>query len=630
MLLNQGFLLMRDAIIRARLRVVLLALAALLSVLSQSLAHADDTRANLRQSWVSVEQGIQRLDVSQNLTYLEDRDHLLSPEDARRKVEEGAFQGGQSDTLNFGFTESAYWFHLRIDNRDARQDEWVLEFQYPIIDQIDVYYYFPDGRQEHRRAGDSIAFGERSKPSHFTNFELFVPQGQQVDILLRVETTGAIQMPTVLWDEDEYSAHYHRVQIILGLYYGLIFAMALYNGLLWISLRDRTYFLCVAYIFGYGLFQFSLNGLSFEYLWPDSPWWNNRAIAFLMSFGMLFILAFSSSFLLLSKNAPRVAILFNVLMAFFALLMVGALFMPYKYIIRIATLATLITAVSIFMVGVYCWITNFKPARYFMLSWAALLTGMLAYTLKTFGVLPATFLTEYAMQIGSAMEVLLLSFALADRIKIVTDENARIQREAKTVLEASVKSRTQELEQANRKLAELSATDALTGLKNRRYFDEAFTLECKRSTRHMEHLAVLLIDIDHFKVINDTHGHPVGDQVLAKVAAIMRDNVRRDTDTVARYGGEEFVIILPSTDAGGALLVAEKILKSVRITPFIIGNQTLHVTVSIGISTLALPDSQSAHHILQQADIALYQSKQTGRDRYTIYREQSNPYAARN
>lgn len=613
----------RVVAIRFALRLMLLAITLVCAGLAPARAQDTDTRANLRQAWVSLQQETRQQELSLNLTYLEDRDHLLTAEDARRQLDAGAFQGGQTETLNFGFTQSVYWFHLRIDNRDAAQDEWVLEFQYPIIDQIDAYYFYMDGRQEHRRAGDSIPFHERSKANHFTNFELKLAQGQQVDILLRVETSGSIQMPTVLWNEDDYAAHYHRVQIVFGLYYGLIFAMAIYNALLWISLRDRTYFLCVAYIMGYGLFQFSLNGLSFEYLWPDNPWWNNRSIAFLMSFGFFFIIAFSSAFLALPKNVPRVAMLFNFMMLFFVIMMIGALFLPYQYVIRTATLGSMITAVSIFMVGVYCWLTQFKPARYFMLSWAALLTGMLAYTLKTFGLLPATFVTEYAMQIGSAMEVLLLSFALADRIKIVTEESARIQREAKSVLEASVKSRTQELEQANRKLAELSATDALTGLKNRRFFDETFTLECKRSTRLQEHLSVLLIDIDHFKVINDSYGHPVGDQVLSKVAAMMRDNVRRDTDTVARYGGEEFVIILPSTDANGALLVAEKILQAARKTPFKLGDSTVTVTVSIGIAALRLPDAQSAHNILEQADIALYQSKQNGRDRITLYREQS-------
>ena len=615
--------------VRSRTRLLLLAVVGLWSLLVLPNAIAFETRANLRQAWVSLTEAAPRNDLSLNLTYLEDAGHTLTVDDARRQVEAGAFQGSQTTALNFGFTRSAYWFHLHLDNRDSAQEEWVLEFQYPIIDQIDAWYFFADGRQEHRQAGDSIPFHQRSKSNHFTNFELKLPRGDHVDILLRVETSGAIQMPTVIWNEDAYSAQYHKVQIVFGLYYGLIFAMAIYNGLLWVSLRDRTYFLCVAYIAGYGVFQLALNGLAFEYLWPESPWWNNRSIAFLMSFGLFFIIAFSSAFLVLPKTAPRAARLFNFMMLYFVAMMVGALFVPYQTIIRLATLGSMFCAVAIFVVGLYCWLTRFKPARYFMMSWAALLGGMLAYTLKTFGLLPSNFFTEYAMQIGSAMEMLLLSFALADRIKIVTDENTRIQREAKTVLEANVKARTQELEHANRKLAELSATDGLTGLKNRRYFDEAFALECKRSTRYLEQLAVLMIDIDHFKNINDTYGHPVGDQVLAQIAEIMRENVRRDTDTVARYGGEEFVIILPSTDTGGALQVADKILQSVRQHLFVVGELTLPLTVSIGVATLTLPDAQSAHNILEQADIALYQSKQNGRDRCTLYREQVGKQAAR-
>src|SRR5690606_29513222 len=128
-------------------------------------------------------------------------------------------------------------------------------------------------------------------------------------------------------------------------------------------------------------------------------------------------------------------------------------------------------------------------------------------------LLPANFLTDHAIQIGSAFEVVLLSMALADRLRIVTQENQRMQTAHTEELEARVRERTQALEEANRRLAALSATDGLTGVFNRRHFDQQLRLECNRGARRGP-LSVLMVDVDHFKRLNDTYGHQVGDACL--------------------------------------------------------------------------------------------------------------------
>jgi len=162
-------------------------------------------------------------------------------------------------------------------------------------------------------------------------------------------------------------------------------------------------------------------------------------------------------------------------------------------------------------------------------------------------------------------------------------------------------------------------TDYLTRLKTRGFFEQQLELEIKRSERKHAHFALLMIDIDHFKQLNDTYGHDVGDQVLRDVAALLTKDMR-EVDTVARFGGEEFVIVLPETSGPGARLVAERLLRSIEQTRFIAGSPQAieRLTVSIGISIYG-QNAQYRSALIETADTALYAAKAAGRNRVVLY-----------
>lgn len=558
--------------------------------------------------------------LSLHLQYLEDAEHALDLEGARSALMEGRFQGGQNKALNLGFTESAYWFHLRIENvGNGHRDEWILESLYPIMDRMEVHYLYADGHRDFQEAGDSVNFHQRAKAHHNINFSFALAHGEQVDIFIRVTTTGAIQMPMVLWSEQAFADKISDEQIVFGLYYGMLFSLGVYNFLLFLVIRDRNYLLYVLYIASYGLFQVSLNGLAFQYLWPESPDWNNRSIACLMGIGMFFIMVFSHSFLALRSNSPLMSKISIGFMVAFLSLAASAYLLPYQPVIRVGTLLSTFGVLCIMASAVVCLAKSFRPARYFFVSWVVLLLGMLAYTLKTFSLLPANFLTEYAIQIGSVLEVLLLSLALADRIRILQDENQRMQAQANEELERHVRERTLELERANHKLEELSTTDGLTGLKNRRYFNEAFAMESKRASRSGSSLSVILIDIDHFKKLNDSYGHLFGDECIVAVAKAISDAAFRKTDTKCRYGGEEFVVLMPSTSREGALRVASNIQDAIRTLTIPRGDTSVTLTASLGVATVTSAREDEVRDVLAQADRALYQAKAAGRNAVVSY-----------
>lgn len=167
---------------------------------------------------------------------------------------------------------------------------------------------------------------------------------------------------------------------------------------------------------------------------------------------------------------------------------------------------------------------------------------------------------------------------------------------------------------AERVLSELAATDALTGLPNRRILDERLRLEWDRAQRSTEPMTLLMIDVDHFKAFNDRHGHHGGDEALRTVAQVIGSNIRRPADLAARYGGEEFAVVLPHTDAKGAWVIAEHIRSSVEHLPRVAGGER-PITVSIGMSTWDKRSRMSLEALLLSADQALYEAKHTGRNR---------------
>ena len=173
-----------------------------------------------------------------------------------------------------------------------------------------------------------------------------------------------------------------------------------------------------------------------------------------------------------------------------------------------------------------------------------------------------------------------------------------------------VKQLQDQLRDRNAQLDQLSRTDALTGLYNRRHLDEELGRRHGEARRYHDSLGLVLLDIDHFKQVNDAHGHPVGDDVLSEVASRIQNQLRLE-DVAGRWGGEEFLVILPRTDLPGVLELAERIRRAVSATPVIAGDQRIDVTISGGC---AVGPGESPAELLRRADKRLYQAKAAGRD----------------
>jgi diguanylate cyclase (GGDEF)-like protein len=229
---------------------------------------------------------------------------------------------------------------------------------------------------------------------------------------------------------------------------------------------------------------------------------------------------------------------------------------------------------------------------------------------------------RYGQQRQDTFDAQELALSLERKTRSTQEKTLDLQKSAKLELEYSVQERTlelqialRELSETNRELEEKNTLDALTGIRNRRYFDKKYTAEVRRSRRERTEFSVVMIDIDHFKRVNDEYGHLVGDECIKFVANTLQNALKRPSDDVCRYGGEEFALILPSTDLEGAHCLVEQLRRDIQDRPVVAAGQTVTLSISAGIASAIVDPTQAEDALLAFADQQLYLAKNTGRNR---------------
>ncbi|MEM9532673.1 MAG: diguanylate cyclase [Pseudomonadota bacterium] len=529
------------------------------------------------------------------------------------------------EQANFGFSPAAHWFAGRLTNVDHPQSDWILMLEYPLLDHVDVYVDLDAATPLHLTSGDRESFSRRLRDHRFFSFPVRLEAGQSLRFALRVESDSSIQVPVRLMTADHLADDNFRSQFGMGLLYGTFAALILYNLLLFMSLGDRTFLYYVLYATSFGLLQFSLNGLSFQFLWPDDPTVANLSVVLLLPLAQIAMLQFCRSFLSLRTSAPTLDHMALALMLLLSIVSFAAFVLPYALVIRAGTFFVFLSASLVIVGGVRAWSQGFESARYFVLAWALLILGMIAYAMVSFGVLPKSFLTTYGMQIGTALEMILLSFALAHRIRLLQEQNRRIEADARTEMEARVDERTAalndaltRLETANRVLEESSQRDGLTGVHNRRFLDLSLTRMWADAIDSGRPLALIVLDLDRFKEVNDQRGHLAGDDALRQVASTLVEALKDQDCVLARFGGEEFFVLLPRLAGGDLEPLCQTLRSAIEALSISSEDQTFRVTASVGGATMRAGQGKTYRDLVRRADKAMYEAKRRGRNQVVI------------
>ncbi len=400
-----------------------------------------------------VTQSRQKYSLGLYLQYLVDKDKKWSISEVASPEFADLFLLSDEKVPGFGFTTSVYWFKFTVINSLPHDINYTLAVNYPLLDHIDFYVPLDTGLFSVIMAGDNLPFHARAIKHRNFLFPLKMPAGGEKTFYFRCETTSSMNLPVFLSTSAALTEQSSREHTYLGLYYGILLTMIIFSVFLYLSLKESIYIYYALFISFYMFFQLSLNGLAFQYLWPNAIWWANNNIPFFICSAFLFATLFSRKILNTPKYAPGIDKVLYVICGLSLLGIFISLSSDYAIGIRVAAALNLTVIVPI-TAGFVCLYRGHKPAAYYCLAWVVFLSGAAVYSIKSFGLLPNTFLTEWSMQIGSAWEVIILFMAMAHRFNIMEDEKKQMQFDYADELQRTVDDRTKALTRSNLELEE--------------------------------------------------------------------------------------------------------------------------------------------------------------------------------
>lgn len=532
---------------------------------------------------------------------------------------------------NFGFIDDDLWLYARVRAESGSEPQaYRLELGYPMIGRATLYLPRSDGSFSVQRAGTDVPRTQWPQNTRFPVFSVSMEPGQSRELLLRIRTGGPSKAPLSLATSSAHAQLITDEARIFSLYYGFLVALGLYNLLLYASLRERRYLHYVMMLATFGAFALCLNGHVYQYLWPTTVALSKWVMLITSALAAIMVIQFGRSFLELREQLPRFDRTLVALQIAWVVNAAGYVAIRYGTLMWAMNVMVVLTAVLTLAAGIWCLVRGVRQAGFYVLAWTLFLIGAVAFGFQQMGLLPGAWYTFYSNQMGSALEMILLSLALADRLRRREQENRRTLRESQDQLRRRVAERTVELQtavdelaNANRHLRELNLIDPLTRIENRRSMEERLHIAAATSGSGDAASTLILADLDGFKALNDDHGHGAGDTVLVHIAARLREIATARGGTAARYGGEEFIVLLAGTDLDSAESVAAEIVQEIA-TLEIPDHPQLQgrITASLGVSTVAAPET-GAQPIdvdgwIERADQALYEVKARGGNGYRV------------
>lgn len=383
------------------------------------------------------------------------------------------FEAIGQDNINEGYTQARYWVRFALENTADEPKTVLLEQVYPLIDTVMLYEVGSGGLLQSRMMGDMV-LRSKSKEVDFRHpvFHVRLAPFERRLYYMSFRTEGTMSITLRLWERDAFAEYMSRNQLGFGIYYGVMLVMMLYNFFIFLFLRERGYLLYVLNIFALILFQSSYTGFSYQYLLGEVPWLNH--VLFPASIGLLSFsgIAFGYYFLDIEHVLPGWRRAFWAAMGLALLAFLLAFVLPHTVSNRSAAALSMLLVLFLIWASVLVHQRGHAAARFFLLAWALYLVGAVLTLVRAFGGVPTNFFTFYGIQIGSAIEVVLLALGLAYRIDVLRKEVARKELEKERIarekeqekllliqeqnlrLEELVEARTIELESINRRLTD--------------------------------------------------------------------------------------------------------------------------------------------------------------------------------
>ncbi|WP_332747318.1 sensor histidine kinase [Hydrogenophaga sp.] len=358
-------------------------------------------------------------DLSTAFTYRLDDSGTLSVREVLSRHEAWRFrplrQGAA--TPNFGYQSTTLWLKAELDVSAHAPDHWLMQVANPQLDRVEVFVVEPGGRLSRSVGGDELPFSARVVPHRHLVFPLVFNGTGPRTLVLRVQSSSSLQVPVTLLQPHALLSQDHRLYSLLSLYFGLLTGLFAYNLLLYVAVRDRVYLYYIAFVAAMGVAQLTTSGFGAQFLWPERPDWNSLALHLGYAACGLAAILFGRRFLHSADELPWLDRVLRGLLVCWAIYIVLRPWMDYKLAAHVLIAMVIATILPLMLAGWNRLTARRRGARYFLLAWALLMVCGIAESLISLGWLPANTLLAHPVMVGSAVEMLLLSFALADRIK---------------------------------------------------------------------------------------------------------------------------------------------------------------------------------------------------------------------
>ena len=549
--------------------------------------------------------------------------------------------------------QSTYWLKIEpnLSSADVKQQQWFLTINTLLIDRL-IAYTLDSSHLNNLHFINTKAPLDIATNSHIFVLPLNAQKNGKAQAFIKYTGMPPVHIDVSLVNNNDYIAMLNQQMIMVGIVIGLLLLAIAQAVFSYLTFKVKQYFYFSGYLISVTVLLIHLNGFTEYLVWSKFALFSNFVLPIIAILGLFLSVKTTLSakgFLLNNKRSKLIEKTFSL--GLLCLSLLTLLIPPFITILLIVgfTLIISLTLTTFCCKLVY---QKKKFAKHHLFAWLFLSTGIALATLKYSGIhhITPSLLSLFSVGVFSqlvAYYVMLTKQTFNERTTILVQRHTaqeqlqqfkelreielRQEQKHQLDLEAVVDERTfelnmtlRELQDTNRRLEEQSTIDALTGAKNRKFFDSQYQAEQRLSRRQQTPLALLILDADHFKAVNDNYGHLAGDKVLIEICKRAESILKRPNDYVCRYGGEEFAILLPNTEHDGAIKIAEQIRLNISQTPIHADSHQLTVTVSIGISCTIVESGLNSNAMFLAADKALYKAKELGRNQVVMAQPCSN------
>ena len=411
---------------------------------------------NVMAATVVLGNGETSVNIVPESRYLAENEQRYTPETILRQL--SRFKPAEQNIYNFGFVEKPIWIVFDVNFQPPYSTQWILRIDNPHIDDYALYRVDGGHLTLLGKNGDTLTSGHA--PQCRTFWEPLAPVTGGATYLIHIHTKGALQIPLTAETVEEAYRSESASNLLFGIYYGVMILLLLYNIVLYAVVREIHYFNYLLFLGSYMLFQLSFDGVGREWLWPGSVWMANSGLAFFIFLSALFALRFARFFLVLDRFAP---VMFRVVFAAEIVSFLGmliSLMLDYHKAITVAAVWSAIIPWVLIYAG-FKVLPRYRAARYYVVGWIVFLLTTILVALNKLGIVPIHPAMLYAQQIGSLIQMVLLSFALADRINMMKYDHMSKLHEFNEELQARIANKVDELRQKDRLMIQQSRQAAM-------------------------------------------------------------------------------------------------------------------------------------------------------------------------